>query len=110
MNLLVVLLLPFIGALLPAPVLRRHGATAAAWATAVAPALALLVAAPALLSVFHGRSVAAGWAWLPLAGLDFLLRLDGLAALFVLLVLGMGLLIILYAHQYLHEGERIGRF
>ena len=110
MNLLVVLLLPFIGALLPAPVLRRHGATAAAWATAVAPALALLVAAPALLSVFHGRSVAAGWAWLPLAGLDFLLRLDGLAALFVLLVLGMGLMIILYAHQYLHEGERIGRF
>ena len=110
MQLLLTLLLPFIGSLLPAPVLRRFGAPAAAWVTAVAPALALVAAWPSLVAAFRGAAVTVGWTWLPGAGLDFLLRLDGLGLLFVLLVLGIGLMIILYAHHYLHEGERIGRF
>ncbi len=55
--------------------------------------------------------MSAGWSpAAPDRPLDLYLRLDGLAALFVLLVLGIGLLVILYASQYLAEGERIGRF
>src|SRR5690606_20140514 len=99
-----------LAALAPARVGHRFGPAAAAW-TAAGGALAALVAALApLAGVFAGAPVSAGFAWLPAAGLDLYLRLDGLAALFVLLVLGIGLLVILYASQYLAEGERIGRF
>ena len=110
MHLFLVLFLPLLAALAPARVGHRFGPAAAAW-TAAGGALAALVAALApLAGVFAGAPVSAGFAWLPAAGLDLYLRLDGLAALFVLLVLGIGLLVILYASQYLAEGERIGRF
>src|SRR5690606_6428494 len=48
--------------------------------------------------------------WLPQLGLDFALRLDGLSLLFGLLIIGIGLLIILYAHYYLSEDDDAGRF
>ena len=110
MHLFLVLLLPLLAACLPARVGHHFGAAAAAWTAAAGTLAALVAALPPLLSVFAGTPVQVGLAWLPQIGLDLFLRLDGLAALFVLLVLGIGLLVILYASQYLAEGERIGRF
>ncbi|BDB24328.1 monovalent cation/H+ antiporter subunit A [Cupriavidus sp. P-10] len=48
--------------------------------------------------------------WLPALGLDLSLRLDGLAYLFALLVVGVGLLVILYARYYLARNESAVRF
>ena len=48
--------------------------------------------------------------WVPRAGLDLALRMDGLGVLFVLLILGIGLLVILYSHYYLSGEESVGRF
>ena len=48
--------------------------------------------------------------WLTELGLDLSFRLDGLSFLFALLILGIGLLVILYARYYLAKQEPMGRF
>jgi multicomponent K+:H+ antiporter subunit A len=61
-------------------------------------------------AVFAGENLRYSLAWVPRLGLDIALRLDGLAYLFALLILGMGLLIILYARYYLSAQDSTGRF
>jgi len=109
MNLLLILLLPLFGAVLP-PLAMRLGSLASARTAAGVTTAALLLTAVPLLRVFNGIPVEARWVWLEQAGFDICLRFDGLAAMFVLLILGMGLLIILYAHYYLSAREPAGRF
>ena len=46
-----------------------------------------------LPTVLGGRPVMGGWAWIPGVGLNVTLRLDGLALLFALLILGIGVLV-----------------
>ncbi len=87
----------------------RIGRNPSAWgAAAVLGALALLLLCAA--SVFDGQTLLAGWDWQPHIGLRFSLRLDRLAFLFCLLILGIGLLVVLYASYYLSDGDPIGRF
>ncbi len=46
---------------------------------------------------------------MPAVGLDLAFRLDGLGLLFAGLILGIGLLVILYARYYLSERDSLGR-
>lgn len=108
MNLLLVLIIPFAGALLP-PLAMRFGRNACALTAMAVAAVTLLQAAVPILQVFHGAPASLHLAWLPGAGLDLSLRMDGLAALFVLLVTGIGLLVMLYARYYLSEKDPPGR-
>src|SRR5699024_8968229 len=50
------------------------------------------------------------YAWFIQLGLIICFVLDGLCYLFALLILGIGLLVILYARYYLSEQERAARF
>lgn len=109
MSLAIIVLIPFIAAVLPLLARQRSRLmittlTAAATATSLALLLAL---APAVLDGEMPQFFAA---WLPSLGLDFSLRLDGLSLLFATLILGIGLLIIIYAHYYLSENDDSGRF
>ncbi|QVL43160.1 MAG: monovalent cation/H+ antiporter subunit A [Alcanivorax sp.] len=111
MNLSILVLLPFLGAALP-PLAERFRAsrTLLALSAAALPALALaLMVAPAR-RVIAGETVLSSLQWLPSLGLDLAFRLDGLALMFAMLVLGIGLLIILYARYYLSADEKAGRF
>ena len=110
MLLLLVVLLPLFGSLLPVLAMNLAGRKAAALAAAAMTTIALLAALQPLLSVFAGKAMEVHQSWLPQAGLDLALRMDGLAALFVLLILGIGLLVILYAHYYLAKEDSPGRF
>jgi multicomponent K+:H+ antiporter subunit A len=107
--LLPLVLLPFIGAAAIA-CLPRASRNRPAFA-AGALTLALL-----LLAIFLFRRVGAGevlharYAWLPEHGLDFALRMDGLAWVFVLMVLGIGLLVLLYARYYMSRRDPVPRF
>ena len=101
--------IPFVGALLP-PVLRsRLGldpAIAAGIVTVVALAvLGILTAAP-----FQGETLIVSWPWLPSIGLDLAFRFDGLGMLFAYLIVGIGLLVIVYARYYLKPEDATGRF
>ena len=101
--------LPFIGALLPA-LLIRSGRSVAAFACGTATMLALtglLLHAPA---VMRGEVVTASFSWIPQIGLNASFRIDGLSLLFGSLILGIGLLIILYARYYLAKNDPVGVF
>ena len=108
MLLATAVLLPFLLALLPA-MLERLRLSPAAVAGLVAACTAGLLAVVAR-DVVGGETVLVSFPWAPAIGLDFALRLDGLSLLFAGLIAGIGLLVILYAHYYLSDEDRNGRF
>ncbi|HEX6132701.1 MAG TPA: monovalent cation/H+ antiporter subunit A [Longimicrobiales bacterium] len=111
MTLFLTVLLPFL-AVLPPLLVRRHGdqrsRLAGLCAIPTAAALALVVAAAR--DVFAGAVPQASVAWIPSLGLHATLRMDGYAWVFACLVLGIGLLILLYARYYLSAREDLPRF
>ena len=109
MTLLWILLLPLLGSLVPVLTARWHR-TACAMATALLPALALAIVLYHTSAVFAGDSLRFHQSWIPHLGLDLTIVLDGLAYLFCLLILGIGLLIILYARYYLSARDSMPRF
>lgn len=109
MTLALIIALPFLGALLPL-LAGRLGRSACTVATALAPLAALVLLLSQQSAVFAGELLKVQLQWLPALGLNLSLRLDGLGFLFALLILGIGLLVILYARYYLAEKEPMGRF
>jgi multicomponent K+:H+ antiporter subunit A len=63
-----------------------------------------------MAQVFDGETLIQSWTWIPAIGLEFAFRLDGLSLLFAVLILGIGLLIIIYARYYLSAKDSMGRF
>ena len=108
-NLPLVVLLPFAGALLAAMAAKIHR-LAAAYTSAGVTILALGMLAPALSLPFNGQTLIQSWPWIDSIGLQFAFRLDGLALLFALLILVIGLLVIVYARYYLAAKDCMGRF
>ncbi|WBH15061.1 monovalent cation/H+ antiporter subunit A [Sphingomonas radiodurans] len=109
MILAVLTMLPFAAALLLALCRdrgRRVHVAIAAGASAGGLAL-LLSAAPTVLA---GTPITAQTAWVPALGLDLSLWLDPLGLLFAGLILGIGLLVVIYAQGYLAKDEATGRF
>ncbi len=101
--------LPFLTAL-AIGLAAKSGRNAVAGIAFIGTGLALigiLAQTPALL---RGETIIGQITWLPSAGLNANFMLDGLGYLFALLILGMGLLIILYARFYLDKGDPFPRF
>jgi multicomponent K+:H+ antiporter subunit A len=92
------------------PALIRHGRTAVVRATAAAYLVSSFLLVPAALEVARGGVVIIRRPWLDAWGLDLAFRLDGLGLLFAILILGIGLLIVLYATYYMPEKDDLGRF
>ena len=109
MSLALIAALPFLGALLPGLMIRAGRDACAAMAGAVT-ALALLGIGLHAPAVLRGEVVATRIEWLPALGLDATFRLDGLGLLFAGLILGIGLLVILYARFYLAKADPVGTF
>ena len=109
MALALIIALPFLGVILPL-LAERLGRSACATAAAVAPLLGLVLLMQQRAPVFAGEVVLSKYSWLPELGINLSLRLDGLGFLFALLILGIGLLVILYARYYLSKSEPAGRF
>ena len=109
MTLALIIALPFLGIFLPL-FAERLGRSACAVAAALAPLTALVLLFSQQSAVFAGELLRVKLEWLPALGLNLSLRLDGLGFLFALLILGIGLLVILYARYYLAKKEPMGRF
>jgi len=104
-----VAILPFLGALVPG-IMIRAGRNACASFTAVPTVLALLLLATQAPAVMRGDMVGTTIEWLPQLGLSASFFLDGLGLLFAGMILGVGLLIILYARFYLSGDDPMGQF
>jgi multicomponent K+:H+ antiporter subunit A len=109
MSLALIAALPFIGALLPGLMIRA-GRNACALVTGSATLLALILLGLNAPAVFRGEVVQWRMEWLPSLGLNVNFMLDGLGLLFAGLILGIGLLIILYARFYLAKSDPMGQF
>ncbi len=109
MNVLWIALLPMLGTLMPL-LMAKHSRNACALMTAVAPLVALVILLSSTQSIFAGELWQFQAQWIPLLGLNIHFRLDGLAYLFALLILAIGLLVILYARYYLSEQDSMPRF
>lgn len=109
MTLFWILLMPLAGSLL-ALAGRQWSRSYQTLIVALFPALALALLITLIPDILAGDVIRYGFSWLPLLGLNFSLQLDGLSLLFSLLILGIGLLVILYARYYLSERDSMPRF
>ncbi len=109
MTLFLATLLPFAGAALIAWI-TRFGRSATAWAAGGITLGSLALIAPLFPHPFAGETLIQQMDWMPALGLNLSFRFDGLAMLFAGLILGIGLLIVLYARYYLSERDSMSRF
>jgi multicomponent K+:H+ antiporter subunit A len=109
MQLFWIPLLTLVGTLSPM-LAYRFGRRVTLLATATLPACALALVFTYIPDILNGQSFTWQTDWIPAAGLSIAFRFDGLALLFALLILGIGLLVILYARYYLSDRDHMGRF
>ena len=109
MSLFFIVALPFFGALLPG-LMNAAGRSACAGVTFTVTLAAFVGLLTNLPTVIAGEVVTARIDWMPVLGLNFTLMLDGLGFFFAMLILGIGLLIIAYARQYLSRDDNMGEF
>ncbi len=105
----ILLALPFLMAAAMALPLRLSRSTIA-WIAGAAPLLGLALLALMASEVFGGQVIRSNHAWVPQLDLAFSMRVDGLAWMFATMVLGIGGLVVLYAHYYLSERDSARRF
>jgi multicomponent K+:H+ antiporter subunit A len=101
--------LPFLAAVLLACV-RNEQPRLAAWLAGLAAVLGCVVLGIVAPAVFGGEVLRWSVEWLPALGLRFGFRMDGLALMFAMLVLGIGALVVLYAAYYLDPKDPPARF
>ena len=102
-------LLPFLGAFV-AGCMPDGSRNRPFGAAAVATGLALALAISRFDDVAAHDTLKAHYEWLPAFGLDLVLRMDGLAWVFTVMVLGIGLLVLLYARYYMSPRDPVARF
>lgn len=104
------LLLSGLAATLIAPFIVRLPVRRAAWLPGIFPAAVLGYLLFSLPAIRANRAISASLAWAPSLEVDLTFRLDGLSFLFSLLIVGIGLLVVLYASHYLEGHAQLGRF
>ncbi len=110
MNIALIVLLPLLGAVLPA-LMIRSGRNACMTSAAVVNGLALallLTHAPTVLG--GGTPPRVDLPWFPQIGLSVQFWVDGLGLLFAILILAIGLLVVVYARSYLSRNDPMGNF
>lgn len=105
----IILMLPFLAALI-APWLTRRLGHNAAWLLALAPLAIFIHFLGFSAEVANREIVTGGFKWVPSYNVSFSWLIDGLSLTFVLLISGIGALIMLYSGGYLKGHENLGRF
>ncbi len=88
----------------------RLSAERRGWTLALFPAAAFVSLLLAYAGKAAGEPLLFSVAWIPSIGVQFSLYLDGLSALFALIITGIGTLIVLYAGYYFHGDQTCWRF
>lgn len=110
MLLLALLVMPFAGSVIAA-CLPANARNAEAWLAGGLAFAGLLVTGSLYPQVRGGDAVRLRLEWMPAyGGVDFIVRMDALAWTFAMLVLGIGLLVVLYARYYMSPKDPVPRF
>ncbi len=109
MTMLLIVLLPFL-AIGPVWFAARFSRNASFYVAATTTGLGLGLLASLVPEVMAGNVFVDSWPWIERIGLNIAFRMDGLAMLFCILILGIGLMVVIYAKFYLTEDDPIGPF
>ncbi|KAF1020158.1 MAG: Na(+)/H(+) antiporter subunit A [Paracidovorax wautersii] len=109
MPLYTLILLPFIGSVLAAllPTNARNTESTLAGLIAL---VCMIQAALLFPEVASGGVIRQDIDWLPSIGINFMVRMDGFAWMFSMLILGIGSLVVLYARYYMSPDDPVPRF
>ncbi len=107
--LLLLVALPYLGAVVAGflPTHARNSAALLAGGVALSGLILCIVTYP---TIEAGGVIRWNAEWLPSLGLDFELRMDGLAWLFAGMITGIGSLVVLYARYYMSDEDPVPRF
>jgi multicomponent K+:H+ antiporter subunit A len=108
-TLLFLLVLPFAASVVAA-VLPTNARNAEAWLAGTVAFAGLILTCAFYPPVADGAVLRAEVEWLPSLGLNFTLRMDGLAWMLTVLVTGIGVLVVLYARYYMSPDDPVPRF
>lgn len=109
MLLLILTLIPFIGCALAA-MLPVNARNQEAWLAATIGLIGLVILGYLFPQINNGDVVRQQIDWMPEYGLNLVLRMDGLAWLFSLLIIGIFLLVVVYARYYMSPEDPVPRF
>jgi len=109
MLLLALVVLPFAASVIAA-CLPTNARNAEAWLSGGLALGGLLITGSLYPQVRAGGVVRLQLEWMPRLGADFSLRMDALGWAFAMLVLGIGLLVVLYARYYMSPKDPVARF
>lgn len=109
MPLISLILLPFIGSILAA-VLPANARNTESTLAGIIALVCTVQAAMLFPEVADGGVIRQELVWLPALGLNFVVRMDGFAWMFSMLVLGIGSLVVLYARYYMSPADPVPRF
>ena len=109
MSILLIVLLPIFASLLPGILAKYIKGIHTGYFVLLVPVIASLYFLSLIQAVLHAPIIK-HFAWMPSIGLNFDIRLDGLALLFTLLISIIGTLVVFYSIHYLHKEEALGRF
>src|SRR6185312_2611987 len=107
--LILIVVLPFAGSILAAT-FRPNARNSEAWLAGGVALACLLLASLAYPAIVERGVIRSETEWLPSLGLNFVLRMDGFAWLFSVLVSGFGFLVVLYARYYMSPQDPVPRF
>jgi multicomponent K+:H+ antiporter subunit A len=107
--LLAALLLPFAGSLIAA-LLPTDARNLESWLAGIVALSVLGMTFYLFPTIAGGTVVRQEISWLPEYGLNFILRMDGLSAVFVLMISGIGFLVVIYARYYMSADDPVPRF
>ncbi|HEY0200438.1 MAG TPA: proton-conducting transporter membrane subunit, partial [Burkholderiaceae bacterium] len=107
--LIALILLPFVGSIIAAllPANARNAESTLAGAIALFCTVQVAMLFP---QVAQGGVLRQEISWLPMLGLNIVVRMDGFAWMFCMLVLGIGALVVLYARYYMSPADPVPRF
>jgi multicomponent K+:H+ antiporter subunit A len=109
MSLALLLALPFAGSIVAALLPSNARNAESTWSALIA-SMALVRVASMFPDIRDGGVIRERIAWIPSAGLDLVIRVDGFAWMFAMLVTGIGLLVILYSRYYMSPADPVPRF
>ncbi|WP_348706703.1 monovalent cation/H+ antiporter subunit A [Acidovorax soli] len=109
MPLITLILLPFIGSLLAA-VLPSNARNTESTLAGLIALFCTVQAALYFPEIADGGVIRQELTWLPALGLNLVIRMDGFAWMFCMLVLGVGSLVVLYARYYMSPADPVPRF
>ena len=109
MTLSLLIILPLIGSLVAAllPANARNAESTLAGCIALFCVVQTALYFP---EIAHGGVLRQEITWLPSLGLNFVIRMDGFAWMFSMLIMGIGALVVLYARYYMSPADPVPRF